>query len=124
MLRPPSTIRLPVLSSEQLLQLKRRTGIPNWNTLCRWALALSLANEAPLSEHPHSGPSGLEIEWATLAGEYAQLYWALTCFRAAQGGRHLSEQSVQAQLRLHIVRGIGDLNRCRVIKDVLALSLT
>ena len=36
-------IRLSSQAKEQLIRLKTRTGIQQWNILCRWAFCLSLA---------------------------------------------------------------------------------
>ena len=40
-------IRLSQQARDQLITLKRRTGIAHWNVLCRWALCRSLAEPAP-----------------------------------------------------------------------------
>lgn len=37
------TVRVSEKAKVQLITLKRRTGIQNWNVLCRWALCSSLA---------------------------------------------------------------------------------
>ena len=39
-------IRLSQQARESLVKLKRYTGIPHWNTLCRWAFCLSLAESS------------------------------------------------------------------------------
>ena len=46
---PLEQIRLSQAAKEQLLRLKRRTGIKNWNVLCRWGLCRSLAEPTPPS---------------------------------------------------------------------------
>ena len=38
------TVRLSQRGKEQLIKLKRVTGIKQWNVLCRWALCVSLAD--------------------------------------------------------------------------------
>ena len=40
-------IRLSQTARDQLITLKRRTGIAHWNVLCRWAFCRSLAEPAP-----------------------------------------------------------------------------
>ena len=40
-------IRISRTARDQLITLKRRTGIMHWNVLCRWALCRSLAEPAP-----------------------------------------------------------------------------
>lgn len=43
----PKQIRLSSQAKEQLIRLKTRTGISQWNILCRWAFCLSLAEPTP-----------------------------------------------------------------------------
>ena len=61
-------IRLSEKQKQQLIVLKRRTGIENWNVLCRWALCLSLADptEPPKEDIPTD--SNVEMTWKTLTG--------------------------------------------------------
>ena len=40
-------VRLSNQAKEQLIRLKTRTGIQQWNILCRWALCLSLKELTP-----------------------------------------------------------------------------
>jgi len=40
------TIRISEKGKQQLTRLKRKTGIENWNTLCRWAFCLSLSESS------------------------------------------------------------------------------
>ena len=37
------TVRIDEQGREQLIRLKRYTGVEFWNVLCRWALCVSLA---------------------------------------------------------------------------------
>ena len=40
-------IRLSAQARDQLIRLKARTGIGQWNVLCRWAFCLSLRQPSP-----------------------------------------------------------------------------
>jgi DNA sulfur modification protein DndE len=40
---PVGNIRLSEQAKNQLITLKRRTGVSQWNVLCRWAVCRSLA---------------------------------------------------------------------------------
>ena len=53
-------IRLSAQAKEQLVRLKTRTGIPQWNILCRWAFCLSLRQPAPLT--PVEVPADSNVE--------------------------------------------------------------
>ena len=46
------TVRTSEKGKTQLITLKRRTGIQNWNVLCRWAFCISLKDPPPESM-PH-----------------------------------------------------------------------
>ena len=49
------TVRLGSDTKTHLSTLKKRTGIENWNTLCRWAFCLSLSDEAPVRDRDEKG---------------------------------------------------------------------
>jgi DNA sulfur modification protein DndE len=40
-------IRLSSQAKDQLIRLKTKTGIQQWNVLCRWAFCLSLRQAKP-----------------------------------------------------------------------------
>ena len=59
---------------ERLIRIKAKTGIQNWNVICRWALCWSLAEPSvPGGVDPQSD-SNVEMDWSTFAGEYAEIY--------------------------------------------------
>ena len=46
---PVEVVRVSEVSRLNLIALKKRTGIENWNILCRWGFCLSLADRSPLA---------------------------------------------------------------------------
>ena len=38
-------VRVSERARVQLINIKRRTGVQNWNIICRWALAISLKDK-------------------------------------------------------------------------------
>ena len=44
---PVQNIRVSQRGKEALQRLKNRTGIENWNVLCRWAVSASLGMDTP-----------------------------------------------------------------------------
>lgn len=69
--------RLSQPEKDRLIRIKSRTGIQNWNILCRWALCWSLAEPSiPGGVEPLSD-SNVEMDWSTFAGEYAEIYEAV-----------------------------------------------
>lgn len=70
-------VRLSQQAKDQLSRLKGKTGIKNWNILCRWALCYSLAEKTLPTDIPLASDSNLEMSWYTFGGEYYEVYEAL-----------------------------------------------
>jgi DNA sulfur modification protein DndE len=102
-------IRFTASARNQLITLKRKTGIEHYNVLCRHALCLSLANLNVLVEEEYNFNNGLEIDWRTLTGGNEALYLNLVLFRAARDGINLDEQNIRNYLTRHFHRGIAHL---------------
>ena len=70
-------IRLSQQAKDQLIKLKRVTGIEHWNVLCRWALCVSLAESSipPAAKIPSD--SNVEMSWKVFGGRHTDLYLAL-----------------------------------------------
>lgn len=112
----PDTVRLNQQSKDQLIRLKRSTGVRNWNVLCRWALCLSLADPSPFRGEAPPSDSNVEMSWKTFAGQYGI---AFKCLLAADARhRDLPEASVLAH---HLARGISALTTAErpAIKDLI-----
>lgn len=67
-------IKLSNQSKDRLSRLKGKTGIKNWNVLCRWALCYSLGENTMPTDIPMASDSNVEMSWYTFAGEYSELY--------------------------------------------------
>ena len=106
---------------EQLVQLKRRTGIKYWNVLCRWGLATSLADPAKVSSKSHPADSNVEMTWRTFAGDHGDVYLALLKARCERDGVTDDATSMGRLFRAHLHRGIGILAARRDITDVRGL---
>jgi DNA sulfur modification protein DndE len=114
-------IRLAAQAREQLIRLKTRTGIGQWNILCRWAFCLSLRQ--PSSPTPVEGPadSNVEMTWQVFGGEAQELYLALLKERCERDGVGTSDEVLAKQFRLHLHRGIGYLAAPRAIRSIADL---
>jgi DNA sulfur modification protein DndE len=77
-------IRLSTQAKEQLIRLKRATGIKNWNVLCRWALCVSLADETPPTDKKIVADSSVEMSWKIFGGPHQEVYLALLKQRCKQ----------------------------------------
>lgn len=118
-------IKLSQQAKDQLVKLKRYTGIEHWNVLCRWALCVSLAEKSipPASKIP--ADSNVEMSWKVFGGRYSELYLALIKERCVRDGFGTDPDTVAQQFRLHLHRGISYLagNReLRRIDDLIALA--
>ena len=99
--------RLSTQGKEQSIRLKTRTGIQNWNTICRWAFCLSLAEPTPPTPIEIPSDSNVEMTWQVFGGEHNELYLALLKQRCKNDGLDVSSDTLNRQLRLHLHRGIG-----------------
>lgn len=109
------TVRLSEQGKNQLLKLKRATGIKQWNTLCRWALCTSLSDPTPPLVRDVATDSNVEMTWKTFAGAHAPVYEALITQRANAEG----ESELGRTATAHIHRGIGILSS--QVSDVAGL---
>lgn len=114
-------IRLSKQAREQLIRLKRHTGIEHWNVLCRWAFCRSLAEPSvpPPSKIP--ADSNVEMSWRVFGGRHADIFSALLKQRCIQDGLDLDEETVAQQFRLHLHRGIAYLANDRSLRDIASL---
>lgn len=114
-----SSVRVSQQGKDQLTKLKRVTGIKQWNVLCRWALAISLADPSPPLVRDIAGDSNVEMTWRTFAGAEATAYSALLRQRAKSDG----EADINVVLRAHLHRGLGHLagglHRDQSIEDLI-----
>ena len=120
------TVRLSEKARNQLISLKRKTGLENWNSLCRWAFCLSLAEiSVPPSEEIPSD-SSVEMSWKVFTGGHEQLYWGLLLLRASRDRVPVEREALLKYFRLHLHRGISYLNgstTLRTIGDLAQLAL-
>lgn len=117
--------RLSSQAKEQSIRLKTRTGIQNWNTICRWAFCLSLAEPTPPTPIEIPADSNVELSWEVFGGDFHELYYAVLLERCIRDGLETSVESLTRQFRLHLHRGIGYLatpNKIRSIGDLVALA--
>ena len=103
------TIRLSEQSKDQLARVKRNTRIKNWNVLCRWALCMSLAEEATPNQMKIPADSSVEMTWKVFGGADSDVYLALVKQRCHEDGLGTDPATVEEQFRLHLHRGIGYL---------------
>lgn len=101
------TIRLSDVAKRQLLSLKRRTGIDQWNTLCRWGLCTSLTNSKPIVDPGPRPLSNVEMTWKVFAGRNDKLYLAILKMSYGKSRLVMKEISLTRYAQLHIERGVS-----------------
>lgn len=111
-------IKLPVQSKERLSRLKGKTGIQNWNILCRWAFCFSLSEKSIPSDNELPMDSNVEMSWMTFAGENYEIYEALIKARCIQDSLPTDEETLAKYFRLHLNRGISYLAGTNVIRSL------
>ena len=70
-------VRISEAGKSKLSAIKRRTGVENWNIICRWAFLLSLSDSSKVPYENIIANSNVEMTWKTFAGTYEKLYLAL-----------------------------------------------
>lgn len=115
-------IRLSHQAREQLIRLKRHTGIEHWNVLCRWAFCRSLSEPSVPPPAKHPADSNVEMSWRVFGGRHSDLYMALLKERCLTDGLGISDDVLAFQFRLHLHRGIAYLANDRSVRSVAALA--
>jgi DNA sulfur modification protein DndE len=117
-------IRLSQRAKEQLIKLKRHTGVQHWNELCRWAFCFSLRDPSSPPAAP-AADSSVEMSWKVFGGAHADVYWALLLQRCHTDGLSGTPQVLSDQFRRHLHRGIAFLagEKIKSIPDLLQRAL-
>ncbi len=125
MVQAPDRVRISQNAKKKLVQLKRKTGIKNWNTLCRLALLLSLAENS----RPNMGKivfdSNVEMTWRVFAGQRCDVIWALFSAWCLRNDIASSADEFNGALHQHIHRGISYLAsgpKCNNLLDLVDLA--
>ena len=92
---------------EKLIRVKSRTGIQNWNVLCRWAFCWSIAQPSITGGIDPLSDSNVEMTWQTFAGEYDEIYEAVLRQRCLADGLGETNEVLVKYFRLHLNRGIN-----------------
>ncbi|MFU8291156.1 DNA sulfur modification protein DndE [Pseudomonas aeruginosa] len=102
-------IRLTASAKNQLSTLKRKTGIEHYNSICRHALCLSLAEASMPPDEELSFNGGVEIDWRVFTGGYEELYLNLLLCRIQKDGGLISAESLKKACASHLHRGLSYL---------------
>ena len=104
------TVKISDKARQQLINIKKRTGIQNWNVICRWAFTASLAENSKVLDENIIANSAVEMTWKTFTGGHEKLYTALLLTKAKQDNWPTDQEAIQTYFKLHLHRGISYLN--------------
>lgn len=103
-------VRISERGKNHLVRLKQKTGIDNWNILCRWAFCSSMSEAtSPRSEGTSKDAVAIEMTWRTFGGEYSEIFMALLKRACHKQGLQIDKENLESQLWLHLHRGLGYL---------------
>lgn len=112
-------VKVSEKGKQQLITLKKRTGIENWNILCRWALCVSLAESSVPPHEDIITDSNIEMSWKTFAGEFSEIYLCLLKQRIFEDYGN-NQDDYYYFLKLHLHRGISYLvNKVYKLEDFI-----
>jgi len=92
---------------KQLTRLRTKTGIQQWNHLCRWAFCLSLAEKSVPPFEDIITDSSIDMSWQTFGGEYHDVYLALLKSRLSTDGVQINDENLRLYFKIHLHRGIS-----------------
>jgi DNA sulfur modification protein DndE len=118
---PVQNIRVSQRGKEALQRLKNRTGIENWNVLCRWAVSASLGMDTPPPRWIAQEESNIDMDWKTFAGDQADILSALI-YQSAEKHGESKPEALPAFFSAHLERGINAIQNVRKLSDVTQLS--
>jgi DNA sulfur modification protein DndE len=104
------TIRVSDKGKDLLAKIKRTTGIPTWNVICRMAFCLSLRDKSTPPPASEGDKPAIEIAWKIFGGENAEIYKALLLKRYSNERATNPNLSLEECLKRHIFRGLGSLD--------------
>ena len=102
-------IRLTAAAKIQLSTLKRKTGIEHYNSICRYAFCLSLAESSIPPEEELNFNGGVEIDWRVFTGGYEELFLNILLCRLQTDGIAVSAENIKKACASHLHRGLSYL---------------
>lgn len=111
-------VKLSKTAKDQLSRLKGKTGIKNWNILCRWALCYSLSEKTIPTDVKINYEDGIEMSWFIFGGEYYEVYEALIKNWCIEMNLPTDNETMVKYFYLNLERGISHLSGTGFIKSI------
>lgn len=93
----------------QLITIKKRTRIKNWNVICRWAFLLSLKDSSVPAPENIIPDSNVEMTWKTFAGNHDDLFRSLLLYRLQKDMIEITQENISKYFKIYLHRGISFL---------------
>jgi DNA sulfur modification protein DndE len=117
-MKPPvETVRVSRRGRDQLVKIRRVTGIENWNVICRWAICASMREPSVPPVVDKEGDNAVELTWRTFAGDYSEVLVAAHLMRFESDKKHGDKSEVSENFRRHLYRGLNFLDARLEIVD-------
>ena len=120
---PLETIRIGKQGKNQLLKLRRSTGIENWNVICRWAFCSSMKEKTVPPSFQQKLDDGVEMTWKVFAGDQSEIFAAFCWMRAKNDGFPMTNEGVANCFRAHLNRGLTFLSSGAKKKNISDLMI-
>ena len=111
-------IKFSEASKDRLSRLKSKTGIHNWNVLCRWAFCYSIRENTVPTDVQLELNSNLEMSWFTFGGEYCDIYELIMIDWCYSHDIAPTKENLSKYFKLHLERGIAYLSATNLVKDL------
>lgn len=118
-------VRVSEKAKLQLITIKKRTGIKNWNVICRWAFLLSLKDSSVPAPENIIADSNVEMTWKTFSGNHDALFQSLLLYRLQKNNIDINHENISKYFKIYLHRGISFLtnknykNATALIKTIL-----
>ena len=116
------TVKTTTNTKNILTRIKSRTGIQNWNTICRWGFCHSLKQNT-LPRLVDEKFDGVEMTYETFSGKYSDIYLALLINNLKTHNTPINSNNLNRYLRAHVNRGINILYSFKLKNIANMLSL-
>ena len=116
------TVKTTTNTKNILVRIKSRTGIQNWNTICRWGFCHSLKQNT-LPRLIDEKFDGVEMTYETFSGKYSDIYLALLINNLKAHNTPINLTNLNRYLKAHINRGVNILYSFKIknVKNMLSL---
>jgi len=124
-MKPPvENVRVSRRGRDQLMKIRRGTGIENWNTICRWALCASLREPSIPPIVDKEGDNPVELSWKTFAGEHSDALIAALALRFSLDSKKNDKIEESEYFRRHLYRGLNFLDARLEVSDGFELFMS